>query len=168
MSEDNLLVMNRNSMSERAKSYTLTIGKKLKGKLTGPTAIWFYSLYFITLFMMILMSFLENGVSWSSFVDGPVYYLNLILNYGLNGIHGEHVNPFNHFVSFFISPLFMMLFGVTLFMLTDAGFAMNGGAPEDPYGNFLTTFFNEPVFGADVYIGDHYKWNLFYLELFSL
>ncbi len=134
MSEDKFIATEKNSISEKMKYYSLNIGKKLKDKFTGPTTVWFLSLYLITLFMMIIMSFLEHGLSWSSFVDGPENYLNIILNYGLNGIHGSHANPFGSVASFFVAPLFMMFFGITLFMLTDAGYAMNGGSPEDPYG----------------------------------
>ena len=155
-------------LNSNEKTYNVIIKRmltKFKKMLVGPTAVWFYTYYLFTLLMMILTNISREGLSLDSIISGPKYYLDLIMYYGLNNIYLVNEPTYSEFTAFFIAPFFMIFFGLTLFFLKDAGFAINGGTPADPYGDLYNFFFDRPVYGADTYLGDHYKWNLFYFNL---
>ncbi len=133
----------------------------IKSMLTSPTFVWFSSLYFSTLLMMIAMNIARVGFI-KGILTGPQYFARIFLTYGLNAT-STYNSPWFGASAWIFAPFLAIWLGVPLYMLKDAGYAYNGPR-QDPQGVLFYAFFREDVYGFDVRIfGD--KGNLFYIGI---
>lgn len=137
--------------------------------LYGPTMIQYISIHVVSLLAM----FISYGAyaGFGKMLEGPAYYQNAILTYGLN--RTVEVSAFWNYIAIFTAPIFMLLIGTILFVLAAGGFAPNGPGVEDTAidstfldrgGNDFANwgYFSKDMPFADVYFGS-YKMNLFYI-----
>ena len=132
-------------------------------KLHTPLGVWMIAIW---LSSILIMGFTAMSTAEEiTFVDGPSYWLNVFLTYGLNG--GQDValrfvaKPFMKWV---FAPMVSIVLGILLFILPDSGFFRNGLFPTEEL-NFEAThkFFSiKDIWGSDLHTA-HPKWTNMYL-----
>jgi hypothetical protein len=111
---------------KEAKAWTFELPRKIRNYSLGPTFIQYMSIHVTALIMMMFTYGRHAG--FSKFYEGPQYYTKMMLSYGLNR-DAELPKLVTWLpVTFLVAPMFVLLFGVAFFFITNAGFAPNGPA----------------------------------------
>ncbi|MHA2255889.1 MAG: hypothetical protein ACXAAM_07450, partial [Candidatus Heimdallarchaeaceae archaeon] len=123
------------------------IGKKIH----SPFGIFILATWLISILAMCI----TNSLRGAGFFEGPRYWMDVFLTYGLN----SNQNPALRFIAkpfviWFFAPMVALLLGFTLFMLTDSGFFKNGADPTSEIAfDQKHRFFNVPdIWGSNVHI----------------
>ncbi|MCE7734864.1 MAG: hypothetical protein GPJ54_08315 [Candidatus Heimdallarchaeota archaeon] len=137
--------------------------------LIGPTMIQYISIHLVSLLAM----FISYGAyaGFGKMLEGPAYYQNAILTYGLN--RTAEISAIWNYIAIFTAPIFMLFIGTTLFVLQAGGFAPNGPgvqqtAIDSTFLDFggvqfdIWGYFSKDIPFADIYFGS-FKINLFYI-----
>jgi hypothetical protein len=108
------------------KAWIFELPRKLRIYSFGPTFIQYASIHVTALVMMMFTYGRHAG--YSKFYEGPQYYTEMILSYGMNR-DAELPKLVTWLpVTFLVAPMFVLLFGVVFFIVKNAGFAPNGPA----------------------------------------
>ena len=152
--------MNTETVKLKGIEFGKSFSKSFLTYLKSPAMVWFYSLYFCTLFSMIGFNLTRN----QNIFTGPSYYATLFFTYGLNG-SSDYVSPWaSGLLSWIIAPFLVIFIGVPLFFLQESGFSYNQIPSSDvSLGDY--SFFNGDVYGSDLYLLNNYKFNLFYIGI---
>ncbi len=134
---------------------------------SNPTSVWYGSWYVLVQFAVFMLK-IARGVENEGFFGTHEYYMKLILTYGLNGESTKEPAIMSGFLAFLVLPFFVIILLGSLFFLIDSGYARNGLYPLDLLNLNTWAYFNQPAFGADVYMGDNAKWNMLYFPLLLL
>jgi hypothetical protein len=139
------------SVGEVWKDWSLATLKFFGKKIHSPFGILLISTWLISILTICITNTLRGG----RFFDGPKYWMDVFLTYGLN----SNQNPGLRFIAqpfviWFFAPVVALLFGFTLYMLTDSGFFRNGADPISEIAfNQKHRFYNvADIWGSDVHI----------------
>ena len=143
--------MRPRSLGEVSKDWSLATLKFIWKKFHSPFGIYLFSTWLISVLTLCITNTLRGG----SFFDGPKYWMEVFLTYGLN----SNQNPSLRFIAkpfviWFFAPMVAIMFGSTLFMLVDSGYFKNGADPVAEVAfDQKHRFFNVPdIWGSKVHI----------------
>ncbi|NPD87293.1 MAG: hypothetical protein HGN29_01130 [Asgard group archaeon] len=143
--------MRPRSFGEVWKDWSLASLKFIGKKIHSPFGIYLIATWLVS----ILSICITNTLRGESFFEGPRYWMDIFLTYGLNSNQNPNLRFIaKPFVIWFFAPIVTLLFGFTLFMLTDSGFFRNGADPISEIAfNQKHRFFNAPnIWGSNVHI----------------
>lgn len=154
---------------KEAVNYVKQKSKSGVKSLFGPTMIQYISIHVVSLLAM--FTFYGAYAGFGKMLEGPAYYQNALLTYGLN--RTAEISEIWNYIAIFTAPIFMLLIGTTLFVLGAGGFAPNGPGVEETAldstffdrggNNFeIWGYFSKDIPFADIYFGS-FKFNLFYI-----
>ena len=143
--------------------------KWLGKKIHSPMGIYFLSSWVVS----ILTMGVTNTLRGESFFDGPRYWMDVFLTYGLNSDQDSLLRIIaKPFLVWLFAPMVALMLGFTLFMLTDSGFFRNGADPVAEIDfNQAHRFFSidniwgsgNHINGSSIVVNDPSpKWNLTY------
>ncbi|MCG3225935.1 MAG: hypothetical protein H7645_03390 [Candidatus Heimdallarchaeota archaeon] len=143
--------MRPRSFGEVWKNWFLATLKFIGNKIHSPFGIFIL----VTWLVSILTMCITNSLRGASFFEGPRYWTEVFLTYGLN----SNQNPAQRFIAkpfviWFFAPMVALFLGFTLYMLTDSGFFKNGADPISEIAfNQKHRFYNVPdIWGSNVHI----------------
>jgi len=147
------------------KDWGKAVGKYVWKKFHSPMGIYLFSTWLISVFIMGL----TNSFRGESFFEGPRYWLEVFMTYGLNEGQGSSLHY--RFIAkpvivWFLSPMLVLLLGTTLYFLADSGFLKNGALPLADENDFAQSyrFFNYPdIWGSELINKAHPKWVKMYI-----
>ncbi|MHA2357264.1 MAG: hypothetical protein ACXABK_00660 [Candidatus Heimdallarchaeaceae archaeon] len=109
-------------LGDWSKGFLKWLGKKIH----SPMGIYFI----VTWVLSILTMGVTNTLRGGSFLDGPRYWMDVFLTYGLNAGQDSMLRFIaKPFLVWLFAPMVVLMLGFTLFMLTDSGFFRNGADP---------------------------------------
>ena len=106
----------------------VAFGKWMWKKFHSPMGIYLFSTWLIS----VLIMGITNSLRGHSFWEGPSYWMNVFLTYGLNG--GQDIASriiAQPVLVWFFAPMVALILGFSLYMLADSGFCRNGAFPVD-------------------------------------
>ncbi|MCG3220271.1 MAG: hypothetical protein H7641_02730 [Candidatus Heimdallarchaeota archaeon] len=143
--------MRPRSFGEVWKDWSLATLKFIGKKIHSPFGIYLL----VTWLISILTMCITNTLRGESFFDGPRYWMEVFLTYGLN----SNQNPALRFIAkpfviWFFAPMVALFLGFTLLILVDSGFFRNGADPISEIAfNQKHRFYNVPdIWGSNVHI----------------
>lgn len=132
-------------------------------KLHTPFGVWVIVIWVSSI---LIMGFTAMSTAEEiTFIDGPSYWLNVFLTFGLNG--GQDIAlrlAAKPFLKWILAPMISIVLGIVLFILPESGFFRNGLFPTEEL-DFEAThkFFSiTDIWGSDVNTA-HPKWTNMYL-----
>jgi len=146
------------------KDWSIATGKYFGKKIHSPFGIYLLSTWFISFLIMGITNTLRGG----KFFEGPGYWIDVFLTYGLNSGQDSALRfVTTPFLVWFFAPMFVLILGWGLFILTDSGFLKNGGLPvEEQDFNELQRFFSyDDVWGQELINPARPKWTKMYIWL---
>ena len=147
------------SFGEVWKDWFLAALRAIWKKIHSPLGILIISIWFISVFIMGLTNTFRGGSFW----EGPSYWMNIFLTYGLNTGQESALRLIAKpvFVWFF-APIIVLLLGVSLFLLSDSGFFLTSSEQAfDPSRYFSI----QDIWGSQVVNPDKPKFTKTYLWL---
>ena len=143
--------MRPRSVGEVWKDWSLGSLKFLEKKIHSPFGIYLIATWIISVLSMCITNTLRGG----RFFDGPKYWMDVFLTYGLNSNQEPSLRLIaKPFLIWFFAPMVVVMLGFTLFMLADSGFFKNGSDPISEIAfDQKHRYFNVPdIWGSNVHI----------------
>ena len=147
------------SFGEVWKDWFLAALKSIWKKIHSPFGIFVISTWFISVFIMGLTNTFRGGSFW----EGPSYWIDVFLTYGLNIGQESALRLIAKpvFVWFF-APIIVLLLGFSLFLLSDSGFFLT--SPEQAFDP--SRYFSiQDIWGSQILNPDKPKFTKTYLWL---
>ncbi|MHA1514799.1 MAG: hypothetical protein ACTSPF_04605 [Candidatus Heimdallarchaeaceae archaeon] len=141
------------------KDWFLAVIRAIWKKIHSPLGILVISIWFVSVFTMGLTNTFRGGSFW----EGPSYWINIFLTYGLNTGQDATLRLIAKpvFVWFF-APIMVLLLGVSLFLLSDSGFFLTSSEQAfDPSRYFSI----QDIWGSQIVNPDKPKFTGTYLWL---
>jgi hypothetical protein len=143
--------MRPRSFGEVWKDWFIAVLKFLGKKIHSPFGIYLIATWLVSILSMCVTNTLRGG----NFFDGPKYWMEVFLTYGLNSNQDPGLRFIaKPFVIWFFAPIVALMLGFTLYMLADSGFFKNGADPISEIAfNQKHKFYNVPdIWGSNVHI----------------
>ena len=143
--------MRPRSVGEVWKDWSLGSLKFLGKKIHSPFGIYLIATWIVSILSICITNTLRGG----RFFDGPRYWMEVFLTYGLNSNQEPALRLIaKPFLIWFFAPMVTIMLGFTLFMLADSGFFKNGADPISEIAfNQKHRYFNVPdIWGSNVHI----------------
>ncbi len=151
------------SFGEVWKDWFLASLKYFWKKIHSPFGIYIISTWFISVLIMGLTNTFRGGSFW----QGPAYWLDVFLTYGLNTGQDSTARLISKpFFVWFFAPVVALILGFSLFLLSDSGFFRNGGLPlaiEADFNEAGRFFSVENIWGQELLNPDKPKFTKTYL-----
>ncbi len=140
----------------------VALGKWLWKKFHSPMGIYLFSTWLIS----VLIMGITNSLRGHSFWEGPSYWMNVFLTYGLNGGQEATLRIIaKPVLVWFFAPMVALILGFALYMFADSGFFRNGAFPVDEL-DFAQShkFYNvENIWGSELINQANPKWTNTYI-----
>ncbi len=108
----------------------IALGKWMWKKFHSPMGIYLFSTWLISVLIMGITNSLRG--SEHSFWEGPSYWMNVFLTYGLNGGQDATLRIIaKPVLVWFFAPMVALILGFALYLFADSGFFRNGAFPVD-------------------------------------
>ena len=146
------------------KDWTIATGKYIGKKIHSPFGIYLLSTWFISFLIMGITNTMRGG----KFFEGPSYWIDIFLTYGLNNGQNSFLRLIaKPFLVWFFAPMVVLILGWGLFLLADSGFLRNGALPIDELDfNQTQKFFSyDNIWGQDLINPARPKWTKMYIWL---
>ncbi len=131
------------------KDWSIATGKYVGKKVHSPFGIYLLSTWFISFLIMGITNTMRGG----KFFEGPGYWIDVFLTYGLNSGQDSSIRFIaKPFLVWFFAPMIVLILGWGLFLLTDSGYFRNGGLPveENDFNELQRFFSDDNVWGQEL------------------
>ena len=145
------------SFGEVWKDWFIASLKYFWKKIHSPFGVYIISTWFISVFIMGLTNTFRGGSFW----DGPSYWIDVFLTYGLNTGQDSGLRLIAKpvFVWFF-APVVVLLLGFSLFLLADSGYFLSSSEEAFDPSRFFSV---QNIWGSEITNPDKPKFTKTYL-----
>lgn len=146
------------------RDWSLASVKYIWKKIHSPFGIYLLSTWFISFLIMGITNTLRGG----KFFEGPSYWIDVFLTYGLNSGQDSTIRFIaKPFLVWFFAPMVVLILGWGLFLLADSGFLRNGALPvaEKDFNELQRFFSYDNIWGQKLINPARPKWTQTYIWL---